>query len=311
MMATRALKMSAPATEKWRDLSSESHPAVFKMDDSKAIQWTLAKKEIEHVRYRARKLISKTQENDESISFGDIAMHSLADSMPLSEGFVLSDGKLLIEELIQVDRTMLIDGIILTDGTPFNEGWVLIEGIALRNGTMLVEGLVLTDGMPLSEGFVLTDGKLLIEGLVLTDGFILTDGTPLNEGRLLIEEIALRRAISASTGRAKCYVYHWASHECFTNRMSHGCFTNRMSHRCFHQTSQVGRAIGASIGRAKCHVLSSDELLVLIQSDDPSVLPSDELSVSFVVSQRGFNQQTIHWCFNRKSQVFVIRRSIG
>jgi len=48
----------------------------------------------------------------------------LTDSMPLSEGFVLTgDGKLLIEVwLVLIDGTTLIDGFILTDGTLLNEG---------------------------------------------------------------------------------------------------------------------------------------------------------------------------------------------
>ena len=53
---------NAPPTQKWRDLSSDSHPAVFKMDDSKDIQWKLAKKEIEHVRYRTCKFFKNIRE---------------------------------------------------------------------------------------------------------------------------------------------------------------------------------------------------------------------------------------------------------
>ena len=64
-------QFNAPPTQKWLDLSSNSHPAVFKMDDSKDI----AKKEIEHVRYRTHKLLSKTE--NEIVTSEEIAMYSL------------------------------------------------------------------------------------------------------------------------------------------------------------------------------------------------------------------------------------------
>jgi hypothetical protein len=63
--------------------------------------------------------------------------------------------------------------------------------------------------------------------------------------------------------------------------------------------------------RSKCHCLPSDEPSVLSSDEPSSVLPSDELSVSFVISNRILNQHTIHWCFHRTSQVLIIRRSIG
>ena len=92
---------SAPPTQKWRDLSSDSHPAVFKMDDSKDIQWKLAKKEIEHVKYRTRKLLSKSE--NEIVTPEEIAMHSLGPESPSGKYMMLElelDEKVYLQFMI-------------------------------------------------------------------------------------------------------------------------------------------------------------------------------------------------------------------
>jgi hypothetical protein len=59
-------------------------------------------------------------EEDEAIIYLEVLV--ITDGMPLSEGFVLSDGTIFVEGLVHTVGMTLIDGFILTNGTPLNEG---------------------------------------------------------------------------------------------------------------------------------------------------------------------------------------------
>jgi len=59
-------------------------------------------------------------DEDEAIIYLEVLV--ITDGMPLSEGFVLSDGTIFVEGLVHTVGMTLIDGFILTNGTPLNEG---------------------------------------------------------------------------------------------------------------------------------------------------------------------------------------------
>ena len=48
---------TTPRTDKWQDFHPKDYPDIVTIDESKDKQWSLAKKEIEHVRKRVREMI--------------------------------------------------------------------------------------------------------------------------------------------------------------------------------------------------------------------------------------------------------------
>jgi len=55
---------TAPPTESWNDFPSDTNPAVFEIDASKAYQWELAKKEIRHLQKRMKQLFTRGEDTE-------------------------------------------------------------------------------------------------------------------------------------------------------------------------------------------------------------------------------------------------------
>ena len=58
LLSTDDMKLfTTPQTDKWQDFLPKDYPAIVTIDESRDKQWSLAKKEIEHVRKRVREMI--------------------------------------------------------------------------------------------------------------------------------------------------------------------------------------------------------------------------------------------------------------
>ena len=70
-------QLLSPGMEKWKDLTSDTHPAVFTIDHSKEEQWKIAKKEIENTRKRMKIVFGSDDEELSEVHETDIVSNCL------------------------------------------------------------------------------------------------------------------------------------------------------------------------------------------------------------------------------------------